>query len=370
MVFAATTVALGQGGSPTSERQPDPGKINAEHAIFFSGNVMLYDGSAPADPVRIDRVCDGRSIFAAWTDEKGNFNFKVSFGGHDAVGEDAGLAGNQGSDVARPLNASATEYSNPVTSSLRGCELRAFLVGYRSEPVSIEIKSMMDNGRVGTIVLHPLSRASALTVSATSLAAPSNAKKAYERGLAAMRARKWDAAASEFNKALKIYPRYAVAWFQLGLARQNQNDVTDAIEAWKQALSSDPKYLKPYENLTVWADQRGDWADAEKYSSLWLQLDSEDFPGAYLLNAVANARLSKPDQAERSARAGLRLDKDQRIPRLHYVLGLILLDKNEYAESAACFRKYLELAPNASDAAIVRQQLPRLEEMAAASPGK
>jgi uncharacterized protein HemY len=92
---------------------------------------------------------------------------------------------------------------------------------------------------------------------------------------------------------------------------------------------------------------------------------SRGFPGAYLLNAVANARLNKPEEAERAAREGLRLDKDQKIPRMSYVLGLILMDKKAYAESAKCFRKYLELAPNASDAAIVRQQLPKLEELAA-----
>ena len=74
--------------------------------------------------------------------------------------------------------------------------------------------------------------------------------------------------------------------------------------------------------------------------------------------------MNKPEEAERAVRAGLRLDKDQKIPRLSYVLALILMDKKEYAESAQYFRKYLELAPNANDAAAVRQQLARLEEQA------
>jgi hypothetical protein len=46
------------------------------------------------------------------------------------------------------------------------------------------------------------------------------------------------------------------------------------------------------------------------------------------------------------------------------------MDKKEYAESAKCFRKYVELAPNANDAAIVRQQLSKLEELAAAPQSK
>ena len=333
--------------------------------VFFTGNVMLDDGSAPADAVRIERVCEGRATFEAWTDEKGHFGFKVSHNGRDASQEDTSLPAAEHGELNKALNISSTQYSRPITTALRDCELRGVLSGYRSESVRITLKSTMDLVRVGTIVLHPLSRASSLVVSATTLQAPTNARRAYERGLEAMRAQKWDAAASEFGKAVKIYPKFAVAWYQLGLARQSRNDAAGAGDAWKTAQGCDARYVKPYESLTVAADRRGDWAESEKYSRLWIQLDAEDFPGAYLYNAVANARLSKPEEAERAVREGLRLEKDQKIPRMHYVLGLILMYKKGYAESAKCFRKYLELAPNAGDAATVRGQLPKLEELAA-----
>ncbi len=343
---------------------------STEHVFFFSGSVMLDDGTPPADPARIERVCDGRARFEAWTDAKGHFSFKVVPAGDEESSGDATGPGAPPPDLNKAMNGSASQYSMPITSELRGCELRAVLTGYRSETVSMSIKSMMDDARLGTIILHPLSRAGSLTVSATSLQAPANARKAYDKGLEAMRARKWDPAAAEFAKAVKIYPRFAVAWYQLGLARRNRNDSAGAVEAWKQAQASDPKYVKPYESLTALADGQGDWASSEMYSRLWIALDPEDFPGAYLFNAVANARLNKPEEAERAAREGLKLDKDQRIPRMRYVLGLILMDKKQYGESAQFFRKYLELAPNARDAAIVRQQLPRLEELAAAAPAR
>jgi tetratricopeptide (TPR) repeat protein len=347
---------------------PDLSKTSTEHAVFFSGKVMLDDGTSPSDPVRIERVCDGRGIFAAWTDEKGEFNFKVSFGGSDASTDDASRTTDQAADMNKPMNATASQYSTPITSGLKGCEIAAVLSGYQAPRVSLNLKSMMDSTRLGTIILHPLSRATALTVSATSLAAPSNARKAYLKGLEAMRLQKWDAAAAEFTKAVTTYPKYATAWYQLGVARQAKNDAAGAMEAWKRAQSSDPKYVKPYENLTAMSDRQGNFAAAEEYSRLWIQLDPEDFPGAYLFNAVANSRLNKPDAAEKAAREGLRVDKDQHIPRMNFVLGLILMDKKEYGESAKCFRKYLELAPNANDAAVVRQQLPKIDEMAAAAP--
>jgi tetratricopeptide (TPR) repeat protein len=344
---------------------------SSERVVFFTGNVILDNGSAPADAVRIEKICEGHASFEAWTDEKGHFGFKVTSSGADVAGGDASLGANaRGDELNKALNATSTQYSMPITQALRNCELRAALSGYRSETVSMALKSTMDSAHVGTIILHPLSRAASLVVSATTLQAPPNARKAYERGLEAMRIEKWDAAATEFGKAVKIYPKFAVAWYQLGLARQTRNDAPGAVEAWKEAQKSDARYIKPYENLTVSADHRGDWAESEKYSRLWIQLDPEDFPGAYLFNAVANARLNKPEEAEHAAREGLRLDKDQKIPRMSYVLGLILMDKKAYAESASCFRKYLQLAPNANDAAIVRQQLPKLDELAAAPQAK
>ncbi len=365
LLWAAVVPAHGQYVGPQGGAQ----KVidsSAERVVFFSGSVMLDDGAPPPETVRIERVCGGQPIFEAWTDARGHFAFKVSPTGSDVSTGDASAQGEGPTELNKAMNATSTQYSMPITNALRDCDLRAVLAGYRSEKVSMAIKSAMDDARVGTIVLHPLSRASTLVVSSTTLQAPAHAMKSYEKGLDSMRLQKWDAAAAEFGKAVKIYPKFAIAWYQFGLARQNRNDAAGALEAWKQALDSDPHYVKPIENLTVAADHRGDWAESEKYSRLWIQLDPEDFPGAYLLNAVANARLNKPVEAERAAREGLRVDKDQKIPRLSYALALILMDKKEYAESARYFRKYLELAPNANDAAIVRQQLPRLDELAAA----
>ena len=118
------------------------------------------------------------------------------------------------------------------------------------------------------------------------------------------------------------------------------------------------------EVLAALAERNQNWEESEKYSRAWIQLDPEDFPSAYLYNAIANARLNKIEQAETSARKGVTLDKERRIPRLSYVLGLILMQKQEFSESAKCLRTYLELAPNAKDAAQVREQLTKMEATA------
>jgi tetratricopeptide (TPR) repeat protein len=347
--------------------QPAPNERNTEpQPVFFSGEVALMDGSKPSDPVRIQRICKGVAKDETWTDSKGRFSFKVGSVGSDSSNGDSSQ-GSRNSDLTRPIG-NATYYSNPITTELRDCEVQAVLAGYWSERVSIALKNTLDDTRLGTIVLHPMSPSQALTVSATTLAAPPDAAKAYEKGLAAMREKKWDAAIKELTKAVTAYPKYAIAWFELGVLRQSRNDFAGATDAWKEALKSDPKYVRPYEGLAALAERQQNWVDSEKYSHDWIKLDPEAFPVAYLYNAIANAQLHKMDQAEVIAREGLRLDKDRRIPRLSYVLGLILMEKHEFTESAKCLRTYLELAPNAKDAAAVHEQLTKIEASATTPP--
>jgi tetratricopeptide (TPR) repeat protein len=365
-VAAVLLAGLAKAQLPPSAAQIENTNMANAMAVYFSGEVKLDDASPPPEPVALYRVCRGQSQFETWTDSKGRFSFVVD-GGSSEEQADASQNSPPPAELSRPFS-SGSLTTMPVIRKLHDCELHAVLAGYRSDAVSIALKSRSDDGRLGVITLHPLSRASILTVSATTLQAPPNAKKAYDKAIDALANQKWQNATDEFTKAVKAYPRFAAAWYQLGLLRQKRNDIAGASDAWKHAIESDPKYIKPYESLTVLADRSQNWVSSEAYSRAWIALDAEDFPGAYLYNAVANARLGQVDAAERAARKGLQVDKDHRIPRLNFVLGLILLGKQANAEAAGYFRQYLALEPNANDAAAVRQQVSQLEAAAAARP--
>jgi Tfp pilus assembly protein PilF len=339
---------------------------HSESAVFFSGEVTLEDGSAPPANVRVQQVCAGTPRESVWTDGQGRFSFKVDGGGANSTA-DATQGAPPPADLNKPFG-NSSQLTMPVTSSLRDCELQAVLAGFRSDRVGMALKSTLDNANVGTIILHPLTRAGAITVSATTLEAPARARKAYDKGLLAMKTQKWDSAVSEFTSAVTAYPKFAAAWYELGLARQNRNEMTEAGVAWKEALKSDAKYVKPYQSLTALAYKQGSWTDLESYSTDWIQLDPDDFPTAYLFSAFAKAKQNKMAEAEKAARDGLRVDKERTVAKLNYVLGIILMQKHAFAESAQCFRSYLAQAPEASDAAMIRQQLPKLDEAAGQKP--
>lgn len=337
-----------------------------ENAVVLSGTVMMNDSSPPPISVLVRRTCQGHVESESWTDSQGHYSFKVGGSRTVAGTGDASSAAGHTADLSRPFG-NATQYTNPVTSALRNCEMTAVLAGYRSDSMRLAVRSTMDDTRIPTIVLFPLSRADVLAVSVTTGMAPKNARKAYEKGLAAMKAQDWDAAGRELTRAVKDYPKFAVAWFELGMVLEKRGDTAGAVHAWQEAVQADSKYVLPYGKLATYADRKEQWEEAARYSSAWIHLDPEDFPAAYLVNAIAKARLKRMDEAERAARAGLLIDQNRRMPRLSYVLGMILAEKHQYAEAVEQFRDYLRYMPNAKDAEIVREQISKLDQAAVAA---
>jgi tetratricopeptide (TPR) repeat protein len=340
----------------------------APQAVFISGSVQLDDGTPPPDAVLIQRVCTTVTRDEGWTDHKGRFSFQV--GGGQSMVADASLdsSGNNRSGRTQFESEAGNVITTELTSasSLIGCDLRAQLSGYRSDVVHLDRMGLLEKGDVGTIILHRLGGVQGLTVSATTMAAPRESARAYQDGLKEAGKQHFGKARADFEKAVNGYANYAIAWVALGLACEQTKDMAAAIHAYTQASRADAKLLKPYERLTVLADANQRWADSSKYSAEWIRLDPVEFPDAYLLNAVANIHVNDLDQAEKSARDGLRLDKEGHYPRLRYVLGYIMAARSELREAVAYFHDYLKMDPNGSDAPALRGQLPGLEQAAAA----
>jgi len=105
-----------------------------------------------------------------------------------------------------------------------GCEIRASLAGFRSDSVNLAGRRMLDNPEVGTIVLHRLANVEGTTISATTLQAPKDARKAYEKALDASRKGKIEDAQKNLEKAVNIYPQFAAAWSELGAIHEKNNE--------------------------------------------------------------------------------------------------------------------------------------------------
>jgi len=187
-------------------------------------------------------------------------------------------------------------------NSLMGCELRANAPGFRSDGIDLSNHRALDNPDLGSIVLHRLANVEGTSVSATSLNAPKDAKKAWEKGTQLLHKSKAEDASKELQKAVDIYPKFASAWLELGRARIQQQQFGPANEALLKAVEADSKLVEPYVELGMLASRQQNWPDAAQYLDRALRLDPIDFPQAWFVDAVANYNIKNYENAEKSAR--------------------------------------------------------------------
>jgi tetratricopeptide (TPR) repeat protein len=355
--------------TPSSQSNSNQGQ-QIQRSIFIVGKVMMDDGSPIPPNVVIQRVCGGNPRSVAYTDSKGHFSFQ--WGQSNGMGLDAsesggggfgsfgsspgGFGGAQSAGGGNPLA------SDPYASHFASCEIRAQLGGFRSDSVNLITRNPMDNPDIGIIVLHRMGNVEGTSISVTSLMAPKDAKKAYEKGLQSVLKNKSDDATKEFEKAVQVYPKYADAWMNLGRLRLQQKAFEPAKEAMLKAMEADPKLVGPYIDLGLLSAREMKWEEAGQYLDRGLKLDPVDFPNAWYPAAVASYNLKKYDQAEKHAREAVKTDVRHRNPRSQYLLGLILVEKKDYPASADQFREYLKIAPGAPDFDKVKEQLAQLEK--------
>jgi tetratricopeptide (TPR) repeat protein len=94
-----------------------------------------------------------------------------------------------------------------------------------------------------------------------------------------------------------------------------------------------------------------------------VDLDPLNYTEAYFYNAVANYRLDKFEEAERSGLKAEHIDLTTHFPQLHLLMGEIFARKNDYATAISEVETYLALAPHAANVDQVREQLAKLEKL-------
>ena len=373
---ATTGTSTGTTGAttPSSTTNPQPTIPNTstgmQMPIAVSGRVMVDDGTPPPDAAVIERVCNGSIHAEGYTDPKGYF--AIELGMDQAVMQDASMSGgvfngNGGRIPGQTQMSSGLGGGGMSDQRYRNCDLRASLPGYHSQVVSLGDHRAMDNPDVGTIFLHRLGTAEGRVISAISLAAPKDARKAFEKGLDQARKQKPDDAMKSYQKAVDAYPQYAAAWFELGKLQAAKGQSNAAHQSFDSAVEADPKYLNPYLELSRLALAARNWRELADVTGRAVKLDPYDYPQQFFFNSVANYNLRNMDAAEKSAREAEKLDTGHHYPQVSHLLGVILAQRQDYAGAAGEMRNYLKLAPDAADAATVRAQLDQMEKLSAQS---
>ncbi len=360
---------------PSSE----PSQPKDDLVMFLRGRIATQDGKVIPTDLLVERVCNNRVRQEVYASPGGDFNMQLGSRADSFL--DA-----RGDPTSSNRAASKDSNMGIPRRELTKCELRASAAGFHSSIISLlELDTFGSNVDVGVIVVHRSTKVEGATVSAIPYKAPKDARRAYEKGLQAERNGKLADAHQYFETAVKMYPASPNAWFKLGTVLQRQNQMDAARNAYTQATAIDTKFLPPYLSLASMAYETRNWTEvlsltghimdldpmndaaATKYI---LDLDPMNYAGAYFYNAVANYKLDKIEDAERSGLKAEHLDLLTHFPQLHLLLAEIFARKNNYAMAIAQTRTYLDLAPHAEHADQVREQLARWEKLNGSVPNQ
>jgi tetratricopeptide (TPR) repeat protein len=217
-----------------------------------------------------------------------------------------------------------------------------------------------------------------MTLSAAPYKAPNDARKEYEKGIVAKKDGKLEDAQQHFEDAVKLYPKYTIAWYQLGTVLQKEKQKDDAHAAYVQATITDNKFLPPYLSLATLEAEGANWPEVlkltghvvaleplkhEGLNGYILDLDSLDYAEVYFYEALANYNLHNLEAAEKSGVKAEQLDVRPRFPQLRLLLADIFAQKNKNAAAIKELQIFLELAPEAKNAERVRERIEELRKL-------
>jgi tetratricopeptide (TPR) repeat protein len=331
-------------GSPMASQVPLTGQ-----AVAISGKVAVEGGADISRETAVVLQCGSEQRAKVNVDQRGKFSFFL-YGTTNSSGN---------------LWAGGAAVSS---SSWADCNLHGEAAGYRSEWLNLAGEESRGVIQVGTILMHPLAASEGggnFTVSVASLAAPDDAKKAFAKGEQQEKKGKWAAAADYFHKAVQAYPRYALAWLELGRVQMQQSNFMDAQQSFQEATTHDSNMLPAYVELARVQAQQQQWKALADTTGKLVELAPDSSPMFWLLDSAANYNLQNLARAESSATRGLRLDQGRRVPQLEYLYGLVLASRRDFRSAVGYLENYLKIAPKAHDAKDAQQHLTEFQHLLA-----
>jgi hypothetical protein len=359
---------------PVNSSSPNlgPSQPTGDFVMFLRGRVATNDGTPVPNDVLVARVCNNKVRQQLYASSRGDFSMQLGRRTDtflDATAEPSSESGVDGKDSDMGI----------PRSELKNCELRASTAGFHTGVINLfALDALGNNIDVGVIVVERSTKIKGTTLSAIPYQAPKDARRAYEKGLEAERKANLANARKYFETAVGIYPKYAIAWFQLGNVLQKENQKEAARTAYTRATTIDNRFLPPYLSLASMAFEEANWPlllaltdhilsldplNHAAVTAFIVDLDPLNCADAYFYNALANYKLDKIDAAEKSAIKAEHIALPARFPQLHLLLSEIFARKNDYATAISELKTYLELAPNATNEHQVRAQLAKLEKL-------
>lgn len=182
---------------------------------------------------------------------------------------------------------------------------------------------------------------------------PSPAVAAYQKALQSAQAGDRKAAIEQLKQAIAEYPKFMLAYNEMGVQYMKLNDLNKADEALRSALKLSPDGAMPLLNHGIVLALMGKFETAVTELDHSLKQREQSANGHfYLGQALAN--LGRFDEAAGHLSRAVELGGDE-MKDAHRFLGVIYLRQGDRERGVTELETYLKLSPNSRDADQIRQ---------------
>jgi tetratricopeptide (TPR) repeat protein len=197
-------------------------------------------------------------------------------------------------------------------------------------------------------------------VAAADLNIPESARKEFDKANQFVTKENWQRAIERLNKAITIYPQYAQAYNNLGVAYGHLGDRARNLEALQKAISLNDHFAEAYLNLARLAIVDRDFPQAEVLLNKATAIDPTD---AQILSALANMELLNHhyEQALATCRRAHSTARDVHAV-VHYVAARIFEQENRPLDAVAELRVFLSEEQSGPRADAARKEMITLQQ--------
>lgn len=169
---------------------------------------------------------------------------------------------------------------------------------------------------------------------------PPEARKEFDKGMAASKKGDHQSALDHFQKAVSIDPELADGYNNLGSAHAALGQLQQAAEQFQKAIDLVPEHSLAVANLSVALCKMHQYPDAERVARRALSLDSSQLKIRYVLAVSLIAQHSNSAEVlENLQRSSVE------VPKAHLVAADILEQTGRFGDAAKELEEYLRSTP-------------------------
>jgi tetratricopeptide (TPR) repeat protein len=220
-----------------------------------------------------------------------------------------------------------------------------------SQDLFITVRSSESNSKQATTGLG--------SVAAVDLNVPDSARKEFDEASKAMAGQEWTKAIQRLKHAISIYPQYAPAYNNMGVAYGRMNDPAQEHEALEKAISLNDHFVPAFVNLAKLCLREHDSVRAETLLENALRVEPAN---AETMTLLAEAQLLNKhyDAAITSAR-NVHAIPHQNLAVVHYIAARAFEHENRQQDARAELEVFLIEEPTGARADHVREEVAKLK---------